>query len=181
MPFVAILGAGDLGGALTYTLASRARFDEVRLVDPAGTVAMGKALDIRQAGPADGSSTRVTGHGDLDAVAGAWVVVLADPLTSKDARGPSPDALLTDVTRRAPAAMVVCADATHGALLPRLVGGGICSPDLLVGSAPAAMASAARAEPRHHADGSRVQKRRAASGFRYILLSSHPPLPGRVC
>lgn len=145
MPFVAILGAGDLGGALTYTLASRARFDEVRLIDPAGTVAVGKALDIRQAGPADGSSTRVTGHADLAATAGAWVVVLADPLASKDGTPQPLDALLTHVTRVAPGAVVVCADATHGPLLPRLVGGGACSPELLVGSAPAAIASAARA------------------------------------
>jgi hypothetical protein len=145
MPFVAILGAGDLGGALTYTLASRARFDEVRLIDPVGTVAMGKALDIRQAGPADVSSTRVTGHADVAASAGAWVVVLADPLASKDGKPQALDALLTHVTRVAPAAVVVCADATHGALLPRFVGGGACSPDLLVGSAPAAMVSAARA------------------------------------
>lgn len=144
MPFVAILGAGDLGGALTYTLASRARFDEVRLIDGAGTVAVGKALDIRQAGPADGYSTRVTGHADLAAAAGAWVVVLADPIATP---GHTPRAhdLLAQVTPVAPGAVVVCADASHGALLPGLVGSGTCAPDLLIGSAPAGVAAAARA------------------------------------
>lgn len=144
MPFVAILGAGDLGGALTYTLASRARFDEVRLIDPAGTVAVGKALDIRQAGPADGCSTRVTGHTDLAAAAGAWVVVLADPIATSD-HAPRALDLLAHVSRIAPGAVVVCADASHGELLPSLVGSGACAPDLLVGSAPAAVAAAARA------------------------------------
>ena len=36
MPFVAILGAGPLGGALAYALANRARFGEVRLVEQGG-------------------------------------------------------------------------------------------------------------------------------------------------
>lgn len=144
MPFVAILGAGDLGGALTYTLASRARFDEVRLIDGAGTVAVGKALDIRQAGPADGCSTRVTGHTDLAAAAGAWVIVLADPIATPG-HAPRAHDLLDRVTRVAPGAVVVCADASHGALLPGLVGSGACAPDLLIGSAPAAGAAAARA------------------------------------
>jgi hypothetical protein len=145
MPFVAILGAGELGGALTYTLASRAHFDEVRLIDPAGTVAVGKALDIRQAGPADGYSTRVSGHTDLAAAAGAWVVVLADLLATRDETRPRPDTVLAPVTRLAPGAVVVCADAAHGTLLPQLVGAGICAPDLLVGSAPGAVAAASRA------------------------------------
>src|SRR5690606_6604991 len=62
MPFAAILGAGPLGGTLTHTLSSRALFDEVRLVDPAGDVAAGKALDIRQAGPPAGARPPWTGH-----------------------------------------------------------------------------------------------------------------------
>jgi len=150
MPFVAILGAGNLGGALTYTLASRARFDEVRLIDPAGTVAVGKALDIRQAGPPDGYGTRVTGHVDLAAAAGAWVLVLADLLAPVlPAHGQSGDAgdltsLLRPVTGIAPGAILVCADASHAPLLRRLVGEGVSAPDLLVGSAPGAAVSAAR-------------------------------------
>ncbi len=146
MPFVAILGAGPLGGALTYTLASRARFDEVRLIDPAGTVAVGKALDIRQAGPPDGCSTRVTGHADITAAAGAWVVALADPLPASDPSRAAADStvLLRTICSISPGALVVCTGATHRPLLERLVGEGICAPDLLVGSAPGAVGSAAR-------------------------------------
>ena len=146
MPFVAILGAGPLGGALTYTLASRARFDEVRLIDSAGTVAVGKALDIRQAGPPDGCSTRVTGHTDITDAAGAWVVVLADPLPTSDPSraATDPTALLRKACAISPGAMLVCADASHAPLIRRLVGEGICAPDLLVGSAPGAAVSAAQ-------------------------------------
>ncbi len=139
MPFVAIFGAGPLGGALAYTLASRARFDEVRLVDPEKTLAAGKALDVRQSGPVDGYSTRVTGHASMDAADGAWVMVLADPIQ------PDPLAQLKELHRRSPGAIIVCADAAHHLVLGRAVATGTVPPDRLVGSAPAAAVSAARA------------------------------------
>ena len=139
MPFVAILGAGPLGGALAHALASRGRFDEVRLIDPEKTLAAGKALDILQAGPVDASSTRVTGSASLDAAHGAWVTLLADPIQPDplDSSGGTAPAL----TGR------------HGRLRrcrscprPRASGGqGPIPPDRLVGAAPAAAASAARA------------------------------------
>ncbi len=143
MPFVAILGAGPLGGTLTHTLSSRALFDEVRLVDPTGAVATGKALDVRQAGPPDGVSTRVTGHTSIDAAAGAWVLAFADPLP-QDGSG-DVLTLLRRAVAAAPGALLVCASYEHAALLPRLVGEGVIAPDLLVGSAPSAAAGAARA------------------------------------
>ncbi len=139
MPFVAILGAGPLGGALAHALASRSRFDAVRLIDPAKTLAAGKALDILQAGPVDGSSTRVTGHATLEAADGAWAILLADPVE------PDPLTHLQQVHRRSPAAVIVCADATHQIPLARAVATGAVPPDRLVGSAPFAAASAARA------------------------------------
>ena len=139
MPFVAILGAGPLGGALAYALASRGRFDEVRLIDPEKTLAAGKALDILQSGPVDSYSTRVTGSASLDAAAGAWVTLLADPVR------PDPLTHLGELHRRSPGAMVVCADATHALALTRAVATGAVPPDRLVGSAPVAVASAARA------------------------------------
>ena len=47
MHTVAILGAGDLGGALARTLATRDAVSHIVLIDEAGAVAAGKALDIR--------------------------------------------------------------------------------------------------------------------------------------
>lgn len=139
MPFVAIFGAGPLGGALAHALADRARFDEVRLIDPEKTLAQGKALDILQSGPVDGYSTRVTGHASLAAADGAWVVLLADPVQ------PDPLGQLQELHRRSPGALVICADAGHQLVLARAVATGAVPPDRLVGSAPAAAASAARA------------------------------------
>lgn len=139
MPFVAILGAGPLGGALAYALASRSRFDEVRLIDPEKTLAAGKALDILQSGPVDGYSTRVSGSASLDDANGAWVTVLADPVQ------PDPLAHLKDLHRRSPEALIVCADASHAAHVSRAVATGAVPPNRLLGSAPAAAATAARA------------------------------------
>ena len=139
MPFVAILGAGPLGGALAYALASRGRFEEVRLIDPEKTLAAGKALDILQSGPVDGYSTRVTGSSTLEDANGAWVAILADPIQ------PDPLNHLKDLHKRSPGAIVVCADAAHAGVLGRAVATGAVSPDRLVGAAPAAASSAARA------------------------------------
>jgi len=75
---LAIAGAGDLAGALAHRAAARGRFREVRLIDDTGTVAAGKALDIRQAGPVDGYDTRLAGHTGLDAFRGASVITIAD-------------------------------------------------------------------------------------------------------
>ena len=75
---VAVLGAGDLGGALAHKLAARDRVRSVCLIDASREVAAAKALDIRQAGPIERFGTRVTA-GTLDAVVGTGVVVVADP------------------------------------------------------------------------------------------------------
>lgn len=139
MPFVAILGAGPLGGALAYALASRGRFDEIRLIDPERTLAAGKALDILQSGPVDGYSTRVTGSASLDDANGAWVTVLADPVQ------PDPLVHLRELHRRSPGALIVCADAMHAPVIPRTVATGAVPPERLLGAAPVAAASAARA------------------------------------
>src|SRR5215208_3792712 len=78
MSFIAIVGAGALGGALAQRLAARGRTREVRLIDEHGGVAQGKALDIQQSGPVDGFTTKLTGADSIDAAAGAAAIVLAD-------------------------------------------------------------------------------------------------------
>ena len=62
MQTVAILGAGELGGSVARTLATADVARHVVLVDKAGQVAAGKALDILQSGPVEGFHTRVTGN-----------------------------------------------------------------------------------------------------------------------
>ena len=67
MHTVAILGAGDLGGALARTLASGDAVSRIVLIDDARTVAAGKALDIRQTGPIESYDTAIDGTDDLHA------------------------------------------------------------------------------------------------------------------
>jgi malate/lactate dehydrogenase len=78
MMTVCIIGAGDLGGAVAQALAEHERAGQVLLVDSAGSVAAGKALDLRQACAVDGHHTRLEGTTDLTRVVGCAVCVLAD-------------------------------------------------------------------------------------------------------
>ena len=75
---VAIVGAGDIGGATAQALASSDRLDRVLLIDAAGGAAAGKALDIRQSGAIDGFHTRIDGTDDSTRVAGCSICVIAD-------------------------------------------------------------------------------------------------------
>ena len=85
MPTICILGAGALGGSTAHALARGERVRRVLLIDEEGTIAAGKALDIRQAGAVEGFHTRVDGTNDLTRVAGGAVMVVAD-----SGRAPAP-------------------------------------------------------------------------------------------
>jgi malate dehydrogenase len=90
MSGVAILGAGELGGAIAHALAGRGRVRAITLVDAAAGVAAGKALDIQQTGPIDRIDVHISAETDLLSAAGASVIVLADAVGSgewKDDRG----------------------------------------------------------------------------------------------
>jgi hypothetical protein len=62
----AIVGAGPLGTALASTLAARGRVRHVRLIDEAGTVAAGKALDVRQSTPVIGHDVSIEASADVE-------------------------------------------------------------------------------------------------------------------
>src|SRR5688572_15963183 len=78
MTMAAIIGAGDLGGAVAHALATREAVDRVLLVDDASAVAEGKALDIQQSGAVSGFHTRLAGSADLSRITGCDVCVVAD-------------------------------------------------------------------------------------------------------
>src|SRR5262245_11248591 len=78
MGFIAIVGAGPLGGAIAHALAARDRVPEVRIIDAAPSVARGKALDIQQSAPIDNFSVRMTSAETLHAAVGADAIVIAD-------------------------------------------------------------------------------------------------------
>jgi malate dehydrogenase len=140
---VAIIGAGELGGSLAHVLARREIVRRIQLIDPAGQVAAGKALDIMQAGPVERFSTPVTGSTDISRVAGANLVVVADQV--KPAPGADDLLPLRQIAQLASRAVVVCAGADGRTLVERGVRELGYRRDRLIGSAPEALAASVRA------------------------------------
>src|SRR5438128_10519692 len=99
MSTVAIIGAGPLGGALAHTLAGRSRVNEIRLIDPEGRVAEGKALDILQSAPVQQFSARLTAASTFAAAAGADAIVLADLVSGGEISGEAGLALVRQLAR----------------------------------------------------------------------------------
>jgi malate dehydrogenase len=155
MSFIAIVGAGAVGGALACRLASMDRMRDVRLIDAEGQVARGKALDILQSSPIEGFSTRITGDDSVDAVAGADVVVIAD--TANGDAEHSGETGLTTLRRiaaldaRVP---LLFAGASQRQLIMRAVTELHVQPKRVLGSAPGALESAVRALIALECDGS---------------------------
>ena len=142
MSHVAIIGEGEVGGALAAALARSARVGPIRLIDGAGALAAGKALDIQQAGPVEGFDTRLTASSDPFDAAGAAVVVFADPV---GADAPDPLALAAELSRLNRTAVFVCALASHRTIVERVVIEKKVARTRIVGSAPLAYASGVRA------------------------------------
>ena len=145
MTQVVILGAGPLGGELAFLLARREAATSITLVDGAGRIAAGKALDILQSGPVEGFSTRVTGSTDPYVAAGAPVVVLADAVDGREWSVDDAMPILRRIGRAASPGIVVCAGASQGAIVERGVREGGLSRTRIFGTAPEALASAVRA------------------------------------
>jgi malate dehydrogenase len=146
MSFVAIVGAGPLGGAVAHALAGRDRVREIRLIDAEERIATGKALDILQSSPIEHFSTRVIAAGALAAAAGAAVVVIADSAAGQGEHGGENGlALLRQLKAIEDRAPVVCAGGGQRELIGRAVAELHIAPPRIVGSAPYALESAVRA------------------------------------
>lgn len=151
---VAIIGAGDLGGALAHLLARRDVATSVRLVDESGEVAAGKALDIMQASPIERFAATVSGHRDLMSAAGAAVVIIADRVEGGEWRGEDGLMLFRRIARCSAASIVVCAGHAQRELIERAVRELHFPRETLFGSAPEALAGAVRALVALETDGS---------------------------
>jgi malate dehydrogenase len=145
MSTVAIIGAGALGGALAHSLARRCRVGDVRLIDPEGRVAEGKALDILQASPIEPFSTRVTAATRLAAAAGADVIVFADFVSSGEIAGEPGLAVLRQVARLDTASPLLFAGGAQRELMARAAGELSVASRRLLGSGPLALESSVRA------------------------------------
>src|SRR5688500_11275102 len=143
---VCIIGAGELGGAIGHALARGERVRRVFLIDEAGTMAAGKALDIQQAGAVDGSHTRVEGTTDLTRVTGCAVCVVADSARpAGEWQGENALAMMRRLAGFVGEAPIVFAGAAQSGLLLASVRGGGCARQRVGGSAPAGLGCGSRA------------------------------------
>jgi malate dehydrogenase len=142
---VAIIGAGEVGGALAYVLARRSVAGEIRLIDETGSVAAGKALDIMQAAPIEGFATRLSGSTDVWTAAGASVLVLADRFGGEEWQGEDGLMLLKRTVEVGAGSIVLCAGSSQRELVERGVRELHLARGRLFGSAPEALAGAVRA------------------------------------
>jgi malate dehydrogenase len=145
MQEVAIIGAGELGGAIAHVLARRDSVRSIRLVDDTGSVAAGKALDIAQASPVEGFATRLIGSTEIETAAGASVIVVADRFGGTEWHGDEAAQLIRRVMRLAPRAVVICAGAQQRDAIDRAVREMHMDRRRILGSAPEALVGGARA------------------------------------
>jgi malate dehydrogenase len=145
MPFIAIIGAGPLGGSLAHKLAGRQRTGEIRLIDPEESVARGKALDIYQSGPVEGFGTTLTAYATNHAAVGADAIVMADAVSGAEHAGEAGLSIVRQLQAAGSSAPIVFAGVSQRELMMRsIVEIGVPSARV-VGSAPVALASTMRA------------------------------------
>ncbi|MEP6782179.1 MAG: hypothetical protein ABI983_00840 [Acidobacteriota bacterium] len=147
MATVAILGAGDIGGALARQLAATDLVSRIVIIDDLANIAAGKALDVAQSSPVDRYHTTMVGTADVASVVGAAAVVIADtaahPATEwKDEGGLALIRRIAGLNQLAP---IVCAGATQCTLVERGVNELGVSRMRLFGSAPEGLRSAVMA------------------------------------
>ena len=153
MSTVAIIGAGDIGGALARELAALDVVSRIVIVDDLANVAAGKALDIAQSGAVDGYHTALSGSSDVAAVVGAAAIVIADRAGSSGPQALKPsgphewedDAGLTLLKRVASLnqkAFIICAGAKQASMVEKGVNEAGLARLRVFGSAPEALRSA---------------------------------------
>ncbi|NNE87021.1 MAG: malate dehydrogenase [Silicimonas sp.] len=115
-PKIALIGAGQIGGTLAH-LAALKEMGDVVLFDIAEGTPQGKALDIAEAGPAEGFDAHLKGTNDYADIAGADVCIVTAGVPRKP--GMSRDDLLginlkvmkavgEGIKANAPDAFVIC-------------------------------------------------------------------------
>ena len=169
MSLVAIIGAGEIGGAVARALASRARVDTIRLIDEKASIAAGKALDLLQSGPISRSDTRIEAAQDLAAADGASAIVLADAAESGEWAGEAGLALLRRLVMSGSLdrSVLICAGAGQRTLMQQGIDELGIPRRRMVGSAPESHAATARALVALEA--------RAASGQVALAVLGKPP------
>jgi malate dehydrogenase len=142
----AIIGAGDIGGAIAHALARRESANRVWLIDAAGSAAAGKALDIQQSGAIEGFDTQLGGTADVTRVIGCSVCIVADRFGagSPEWQGDEAFAQMARIIASIPGTPVVFAGAAQASLIAQLAREAGVPRNVLIGSAPEALVSAVR-------------------------------------
>ncbi len=83
MSKVTVIGAGNVGATVANVLAHKDILNEIILLDIAGDLARGKALDTWQQAPVDYYSTKVIGTEDYSLTAGSDIVVITAGIPRK--------------------------------------------------------------------------------------------------
>ena len=115
-PKIALIGAGNIGGTLAHLIALK-ELGDVVIFDIAEGLPQGKALDISQSNPVEGSDVTLTGANDYAGIAGADVAIVTAGVARKP--GMSRDDLLginlkvmkavgEGLAAHAPGAFVIC-------------------------------------------------------------------------
>jgi len=147
MTTATIIGAGELGGAIAHALARRESVSRVRLVDAAGGIAAGKALDIQQAGAIEGFHTQLDGTDDISRITGCTLCIVADR-AGRDGGEWQGDDGFAYLSRLAPFigdAPVLFAGVQQTSLIRLVAREGGWRRERLIGSASEALRSAVRA------------------------------------
>jgi malate dehydrogenase len=145
VPQVSIVGSGPIGASIAHRLAERGRTHSVLLIDAAGQVAAGKALDIRQSGPVQRFDTTIEAATDPLAAAASPVVVLADESAAGPWDGERGLTLVQQLLRAGSRATFVFACPSQVWLMEASYREARVPADRLIGTAPSATVSAVRA------------------------------------
>ncbi len=147
MATVAIIGAGEIGGACAHALAASDRVSDILVIDQAARAAAGKVLDIQQSGAIDGFHARLDSTDDASRATGCAVWVIADRFApgSPEWQGEDGLAMLKHAGASAVDIPLVFAGATQAGLVAAQAHEAHLARHRLVGSATEALGSAVRA------------------------------------
>jgi malate dehydrogenase len=147
MTAVAIIGAGDIGGATASALAELDCVNRMVLIDPAQKAAAGKALDIQQSGAIHGFHTRLEATDDESRVARCDMIVIADRFgpPSSEWIGEEGLALIVRLSKSRGDAPVLFAGSSQAGLLQAAAREAGIERKHLIGSSPEALAAAVTA------------------------------------
>ena len=144
---MAIVGAGDIGGACAQALAAHDLVGHILVIDAAVDAAAGKALDIQQAGAISGVHARLEATGDESRAIGCAAYVVADRFAagSPEWQGEEGLALIKRLSGASPDSPIVFAGAKQTGLIQASSREARVPARRLIGSAPEALVSAVAA------------------------------------